>query len=120
MPAALRAWSTVDLGDADIPRDRYLSKDIHDLEVDKVWNRVWQVVCREDEIPDTGDLWVHEVAGTSLIVLRSGARRGEGVLQRLSPPRHTAPYRPWQRERVALPVPRLYLAPGRIVRTHAE
>jgi phenylpropionate dioxygenase-like ring-hydroxylating dioxygenase large terminal subunit len=70
VPAALRAWSTVDLGDADIARDRYLSKDIHDREVDNVWNRVWQVVCREDEIPDTGDLWVHEVAGTSLIVLR--------------------------------------------------
>lgn len=71
VPAALRAWSTVDLGDADIPRDRYLSREVYDLEVEKVWNRVWQVVCREDEIAETGDLWVHDIAGTSLLVVRA-------------------------------------------------
>jgi phenylpropionate dioxygenase-like ring-hydroxylating dioxygenase large terminal subunit len=71
VPAVLRACSTVDLGDADIPRECYLSREIHDQEVSKVWNRVWQLVCREDEIPETGDTWIHECAGTSLIVLRA-------------------------------------------------
>jgi phenylpropionate dioxygenase-like ring-hydroxylating dioxygenase large terminal subunit len=71
VPDSLRAASIVDMGDEDIPRDRYVSPAVHDLEVEKVWNRVWQVVCREDEIPETGDVWVHDVAGTSLLVVRS-------------------------------------------------
>lgn len=71
VPDALRACSTVELGDADIPRDRYLSREVHELEKEKVWRRVWQVVCREDEIAHTGDCWVHEVAGMSLVIVRS-------------------------------------------------
>ncbi|MGO9341837.1 MAG: aromatic ring-hydroxylating oxygenase subunit alpha, partial [Acidimicrobiales bacterium] len=71
VPACLRAASVADLGDADIPRDRYLSPGLHELEVGKVWNRVWQVVCREDEIPAPGDVWVHNLAGTSLLVVRN-------------------------------------------------
>ncbi len=72
MPPSLRAAS-VDgaLGDADIPRERYLSPAVHQKEVEKVWSRVWQVVCREEEIPETGDVWVHDVAGASLLVVRS-------------------------------------------------
>jgi phenylpropionate dioxygenase-like ring-hydroxylating dioxygenase large terminal subunit len=71
VPDILRAASTVDLGDDDIPRNRYLSRDVHDLEVQGVWNRVWQAVCRLDEIPDVGDVWVHAIAGRSIIVVRS-------------------------------------------------
>ncbi|MFZ0664972.1 MAG: aromatic ring-hydroxylating dioxygenase subunit alpha [Acidimicrobiales bacterium] len=71
VPSVLRATSFVDMGDSDIPRERYISQEIHDLEVEKVWGRAWQVACREEEIPDEGDIWVHEIAGTSLIVLRT-------------------------------------------------
>jgi phenylpropionate dioxygenase-like ring-hydroxylating dioxygenase large terminal subunit len=71
VPASLRETSFVDLGNSDIPRERYLSRTIHDLEVDKVWNRVWQVVCREDEIRSVGDTWIYDVADASALVVRS-------------------------------------------------
>ncbi len=71
VPPSLRAASTVELGEADIPRDRYLSPAVHDLEVANLWSRVWQVVCREEEIPEPGDVWVHDVADTSLLVVRT-------------------------------------------------
>jgi len=51
VPPALRACSAVDLGDVDIPRDRYLSREIHNLERDKVWRRVWQVICSRGRDP---------------------------------------------------------------------
>ena len=70
VPPSLRAASFVDLGDSYIPRERYLSRAVSELEAERVWKRVWQVTCREEEIADPGDTWVHEVAGASVIVLR--------------------------------------------------
>lgn len=71
VPEVLRQASFVDLGDEDIPRERYVSSDLHDLEVEKVWSRVWQVACRTEEVASVGDVWVHDLCGTSLIVLRT-------------------------------------------------
>jgi phenylpropionate dioxygenase-like ring-hydroxylating dioxygenase large terminal subunit len=73
VPPALRAASTVDMGDVDIPRERYLSRAVHDQEVEKVWNTTWQVVCRSDEIREVGDVWVHDINGKSIIVLRGAS-----------------------------------------------
>jgi phenylpropionate dioxygenase-like ring-hydroxylating dioxygenase large terminal subunit len=70
VPPSLRAASFVDLGNADIPRERYVSRAVEDLEVEKIWKRVWQVVCREEEIANAGDTWVHRVAGASVVVVR--------------------------------------------------
>jgi len=70
VPDVLRAASFVDLGDSDIPRERYLSNEIAELEVEKIWRRVWQVACREDEIPRTGDTCVYDIAGASVLVVR--------------------------------------------------
>ena len=41
--------------EARIPKDRYLSREWLDLEVENVWKRMWQLVCREEELPGTGD-----------------------------------------------------------------
>jgi phenylpropionate dioxygenase-like ring-hydroxylating dioxygenase large terminal subunit len=71
VPATLRATAHDDLGSAGIPRARYTSGAVHDLEVDKVWSRVWQMACREEQIPEVGDSIVYDVAGYSLIVVRS-------------------------------------------------
>ncbi|KAA9164368.1 aromatic ring-hydroxylating dioxygenase subunit alpha [Amycolatopsis acidicola] len=74
IPDYLRpSWE--DLGDDDIPVDRYLSKEFHDLEVEYVWRKVWQMACREEEIPEPGDHIVYEIANDSFIVVRT--RSGE-------------------------------------------
>jgi len=73
VPGTLRATADDDLGTAGIPRSRYTSRAVHDLEVEKVWPRVWQMACREEQIPEVGDSIVYDVAGFSLIVVRRGA-----------------------------------------------
>jgi phenylpropionate dioxygenase-like ring-hydroxylating dioxygenase large terminal subunit len=56
---------------ADLPRERYFSREYHDLEVEKMWRRVWQMACREDEIPGTGDTLVYEIAEDSIVLVRN-------------------------------------------------
>jgi len=74
VPVTLRATADADLGTGGIPRARYTSRAVHELEVDKVWARTWQMACREEQIPEVGDSIVYDVAGFSLIVVRSAAR----------------------------------------------
>lgn len=38
----MREPSEVDMGNADISIDRYINKDFHDREIDKVWRKTWQ------------------------------------------------------------------------------
>jgi nitrite reductase/ring-hydroxylating ferredoxin subunit len=40
-----------------------------------MWSRVWQVACREEDIPGVGDHVVYDVAGYSVIVVRSAEDR---------------------------------------------
>jgi phenylpropionate dioxygenase-like ring-hydroxylating dioxygenase large terminal subunit len=70
VPAALRATGSADPGPATVPRDHYTSHEVHDLEVERVWRRVWQMACREEQIPDVGDSVVYDIAGRSVVVVR--------------------------------------------------
>jgi phenylpropionate dioxygenase-like ring-hydroxylating dioxygenase large terminal subunit len=75
VPAALRATASEDLGTGGIPRTRYTSRATHDLEIDRVWPRVWQMACREEQIPAVGDSIVYDIAGFSLVIVRSAPER---------------------------------------------
>jgi phenylpropionate dioxygenase-like ring-hydroxylating dioxygenase large terminal subunit len=105
VPGTLRATADDDLGTAGVPRARYTSRAVHELEVEKVWSRVWQMACRAEQIPEVGDSIVYDVAGFSLIVVRRGPdeirafhnsclhrgtrlRTGPGPLQELRCPFH--------------------------------
>ncbi len=70
VPAVLRLESTRDGGSADIAKERYTSRAWHLLEIDRLWKRVWQFACREEEIPMAGDYVIYEIAGLSFIVIR--------------------------------------------------
>ena len=39
---------------ADIPVERYLSREFHELEKERLWSRVWQFACREEVL---AELW---------------------------------------------------------------
>ncbi len=71
VPAQLRTQSTVDFGLDDIPVDYYRSREFHEREVELLWSKVWQMACREEEIPEVGDTTVYDIAGTSIVVVRS-------------------------------------------------
>jgi phenylpropionate dioxygenase-like ring-hydroxylating dioxygenase large terminal subunit len=72
-PAAFREDSRVAMGSADLSIERYVSRDWHDREVEKVWRKTWQVACRLEEIPEIGDYIVYDIVDDSLIVVRTAA-----------------------------------------------
>ena len=53
-----------------IPKERYISREFAELEADRLWPRVWQVACREEEIPNVGDYVEYAIADQSIIVVR--------------------------------------------------
>jgi phenylpropionate dioxygenase-like ring-hydroxylating dioxygenase large terminal subunit len=72
VPVVLRWQSNEYLGSSDIPRHRYVSREFHELEKEKLWKRVWQVACREEDIPEVGDTLVYDICDLSILVVRSG------------------------------------------------
>ena len=73
VPPVLRQQSPKDFGDADISVARYIAKEWHDLEVERLWRRVWQFACREEDIPQPGDHCRYDIAGLSFLVVRTEA-----------------------------------------------
>ena len=67
---ALRAERYEFLGDEDVPFARYTSADFYDLEIDRMWSKVWQWACREEQIPRAGDFLVYDVGPYSALVIR--------------------------------------------------
>src|SRR3954454_20975874 len=72
IPEDLRYEISDPLGSEDISIDRYVSRDWPDREIEKVWRKAWQFACRLDQIPEVGDHVLYEIAGDSLIVMRTG------------------------------------------------
>jgi nitrite reductase/ring-hydroxylating ferredoxin subunit len=71
VPEVLRAQSPKFFGDADIPIERYTSREWHEREVERLWRRVWQFACREEDIPRPGDHYRYDIAGLSFLVVRT-------------------------------------------------
>src|ERR1700685_1458100 len=54
-----------------IPVTRYTSREWHELERTRLWRKVWQMACREENIPDVGSYVVYDIAGDSYLVVRT-------------------------------------------------
>jgi phenylpropionate dioxygenase-like ring-hydroxylating dioxygenase large terminal subunit len=70
VPVVLRWQDNQPLGDTDIPRERYVSRDFYELEKEKMWKRTWQMACREEDIPEVGDTCVYDICELSILVVR--------------------------------------------------
>ncbi len=73
VPDHLRQGPVPDVGVDPVPASRYFSPEYFQKEVDHVWSKVWQMACREEEIPNVGDYVIYEIVGKSLIVTRTAA-----------------------------------------------
>ena len=70
-PACLLIDSpATNLGLDDVSIDRYLTKEWHEREVERVWRRTWQMACRVEDIPQVGDHVVYDIVNDSVIVTR--------------------------------------------------
>ncbi|GAA5146441.1 aromatic ring-hydroxylating dioxygenase subunit alpha [Pseudonocardia eucalypti] len=80
VPGVLRTEVPADFGTKDLPRERYLSADYHRLEVERMWSKVWQMACREEDIPNVGDALNYEIVDESIIVVRTGPDQFKGYV----------------------------------------
>ena len=54
-----------------VSKERYISREFFDLEMAKLWPRVWQMACREEEVRDVGDFLEYVIGDQSILVVRS-------------------------------------------------
>jgi Phenylpropionate dioxygenase and related ring-hydroxylating dioxygenases, large terminal subunit len=54
-----------------LARAEFTSPEFAREELEKMWPRVWQFACREEQIPQPGDMLVYESPGLSLIIART-------------------------------------------------
>jgi nitrite reductase/ring-hydroxylating ferredoxin subunit len=53
-----------------VPKERYISAAFLDLEMERLWPRVWQVACRVEEVPSPGDYVEYVIGDQSILVVR--------------------------------------------------
>lgn len=53
-----------------VPAASYISPEYVRLEKEKLWPRIWQVACREEEISNAGDFVTYDIADESITVVR--------------------------------------------------
>ncbi len=71
VPEILRPAPPREFSRAPLSVDRYISQEFFNREAARMWPRVWQMACREEELPNPGDCIVYEVVGQSLLVVRT-------------------------------------------------
>jgi phenylpropionate dioxygenase-like ring-hydroxylating dioxygenase large terminal subunit len=71
VPDVLRWQSSASFGQDDKPVDRYISREIHELEKERLWTKVWQMACRESELADVGDTQVYDITDISILLVRT-------------------------------------------------
>lgn len=54
-----------------VPKSAYLDPEFARLESERLWTRVWQVACREEELPRPGNFVTVDIANESFLVVRS-------------------------------------------------
>jgi phenylpropionate dioxygenase-like ring-hydroxylating dioxygenase large terminal subunit len=71
VPESLFEESTHDLGSGVMSKEGYTSAESHQREVRHLWKKVWQIACRENEIPNVGDRLAYDVVGQSVMLVRT-------------------------------------------------
>src|SRR5580698_7881188 len=71
VPDYLREGRLPDVGVEPVAASRYTDPAFFAKEVKYLWSKVWQLACREEDIPNVGDYHIYENVGKSLIVTRA-------------------------------------------------
>jgi len=75
VPEVLRLQSARELPAVRVPIERYTSQAFHDLEMERVWSRVWQFACREDDVAEAGDHEIYTIGRRSILIVRGADER---------------------------------------------
>ena len=78
VPDVLRWEAPAYFGDEDKPIDRYISREVHELEKERLWTKVWQMACRESELANVGDSQVYDITDISILLVRTSPTEIKG------------------------------------------
>jgi nitrite reductase/ring-hydroxylating ferredoxin subunit len=56
--------------DGFVPKERYTSREFADLEFERLWTKVWQIACREEELLHPGDYVEYGIGDESIVLIR--------------------------------------------------
>jgi phenylpropionate dioxygenase-like ring-hydroxylating dioxygenase large terminal subunit len=54
-----------------VPAEHYVSAEFLEREIQALWPKIWQMACREEEIPKVGDYYTYDIVDESIVVVRS-------------------------------------------------
>jgi phenylpropionate dioxygenase-like ring-hydroxylating dioxygenase large terminal subunit len=57
-----------------VPVEHYISAEFLRLEERRLWPRVWQIACREEELPHVGSYMTYNIMSESIVVVRVSER----------------------------------------------
>ena len=63
------------LGEDFVPKGRYIDPEFLELEYEKLFSHIWQMTCREEEIPEPGCYLEYVIGDQSVIVVRTEENR---------------------------------------------
>jgi phenylpropionate dioxygenase-like ring-hydroxylating dioxygenase large terminal subunit len=58
------------LGPDSVPRGRYVDREFLELEYERLFTRVWQMACREEEVPAVGSFLEYAIGDQSFLIVR--------------------------------------------------
>ena len=58
-----------------VPANRYVAADVGAREKERLWPRIWHIVCREEELTQIGDFVTYEIFEESIVVIRTTAQQ---------------------------------------------
>ncbi|TDI62570.1 MAG: aromatic ring-hydroxylating dioxygenase subunit alpha [Alphaproteobacteria bacterium] len=70
VPGIFREVGNAVVDIADVSKDRYVDRDWYERERE-VWEKTWQVACREEHIPEPGDYHVYDIGKRSWLIARN-------------------------------------------------
>jgi nitrite reductase/ring-hydroxylating ferredoxin subunit len=59
--------------DGFVPKERYTTRDFAELEQTRLWPRVWQIACREEQVAEPGDFVEYAIGREAVVIVRSEA-----------------------------------------------
>ena len=57
--------------DGFVPKERYTTRDFTDLEQSRLWPRVWQIACREEQVGAAGDFYEYTIGDETVVIVRA-------------------------------------------------
>ena len=71
VPEALRLDTQPQVANQVIATDVWTDRSIFEQEVENMWPKVWQMVCRETALQKPGDYYVYDIARYSILLVRT-------------------------------------------------